>query len=131
MLIAFLVICLTLFVCTVFGIPLYVTKIALALIVLAIAALLLWLEKLQKKTADNVVKADLIEEIAVYKEELKNTGFSVGRKGEYFRHYGYEDVLHHYECVFKVMYKDGRIGELRCRKDSALYDELIKKPMLF
>ena len=58
---AFLVICLTLFVCTVFGIPLYVTEIALALIGLAIAALLLWLEKLQKKTADNVVKADLIE----------------------------------------------------------------------
>ncbi|MBR6559124.1 MAG: hypothetical protein IKT70_09000 [Clostridia bacterium] len=81
------------------------TEIALALIGLAIAALLLWLEKLQKKTTDNVVKDDLIEEIAVYKDELKNTGFSVGRKGECFRHYGYEDVLHHYECVFKLCIK--------------------------
>ena len=97
-------------------------SIALVLVVLALV-----ISKKQKENAENVARAILIDEIAVYKEEVQNTGFSIGWRGSGRSYFRFKNVLDHYECVFSVVYKDGRTGTIKCRKDSDVYNILIWK----
>lgn len=110
----------------IFDIPIY--AIILGVVGLFIAGLVISVVdmKHQLKIAEGVLRARQTEEIAVYKKRTEHTGYSLSR-GERRDHYEYKDVLDHYECVFKVEYKDGSKGELKCRKDSVLYAELSKK----
>lgn len=100
-------------------------------ILLAIAVLgaIVWMIAAHVLDAkDRVVRAVLLEEIAVYKEKVENTGFSIGwgwRSGRSY--YRYRNVLDHYECIFNVVYLGGETGTIRCRKGDAIYYELIRK----
>ncbi len=124
---AFLAIVLGLFLCAVFGIPIYAVVLVGVIVIIAFVALLLLLSTLQNENADRVVRAKLIEEIAVYKEELDNTGFSVGWKGQAYSNFEYQKVFDHYECVFSVLYNDGKTGTIRCIKGDEIYNKLIWK----
>lgn len=131
MTIALITIFLILVCCAVFGIPMYAIVLVLAAIgaVAVTVFVLIWKE--QKRLANNVVRAKLIEEVAVYKRVIEHTGFSIGfgwRSGrDYYR---YKNVLDHYECVFRVIYKNGEEDTITCVKDSTLYNELIfKRPL--
>lgn len=96
-------------------------------IALVLVVLVLVIGKRQKENAENVARAILIDEIAVYKEEVQNTGFSIGWRGSGRSYFRFKNVLDHYECVFSVVYKDGRTGAIKCRKDSDVYNILIWK----
>lgn len=114
-------------VCAVFGISKYVVLSVIAAI-MVVGAIVAWLiDKRKKEDAENVARAILIEETAVYKEEVQNTGFSIGWRGSGRSYFRYKNVLDYYECVFSVKYKDGRTGRIKCRKDSDVYNILIWK----
>lgn len=90
-----------------------------------------WKMKVFESVFGEIAKAKLIEEIAVYKEKIKHTGFSIGWSGRSGRSYfRFKEVLDHYECVFELEYKDGRTGRVKCKKHGAFYNELIKKPKI-
>ena len=84
-------------------------------------------EKQQKKIADSVVKAELIEEISVYKKKSECRGYSIGKENDLRHHYEYVDKFDHVEYLFRVKYKDGSEGLLKCREGSTLYGELWRK----
>ena len=111
----------------VFEVPFY----AIILGIIGLIALLICSyvisEKYQKKLADSISKAELIDEISVYKKKSECKGYSIGRDGECRHHYEYVDKFDHIEYVFRVKYKDGSIGKLKCRKGSTLYGELLRK----
>lgn len=110
-----------------FGISMYAVVAVAAVIAIAFVALMFWYNKRQIENADKVVKAILVDEIAVYKEEVQNTGFSIGWRGSGRSYFRFKNVLDHYECVFSVVYKDGTTGTIKCRKDSYVYNKLIWK----
>ncbi|MBE6547845.1 MAG: hypothetical protein E7667_03065 [Ruminococcaceae bacterium] len=118
---------LVLFLCVVFEIPAYV--IVLAVIgIIAFAVLIIWLDKKELSVIDKVVSAELLNEVAVYKEKIENTGFSIGYSWHSGRsYYRYKKVLDHYDCYFKVVYADGSTGTKKCKKGSNMYNELILK----
>ena len=91
-------------------------------IVICAVAVLVMTRVLENKELHGVVKAELINEVAVTKEKPVNTGFSVGYS--YRSYYRYKQVVDHYECSFKVWYEDGRTGTIKCRKYSAMYRKL-------
>lgn len=125
---AVILIFIALVICTVYDIPTYVIAIAIALFVAAIAGIFLLNEKMQKNIACRIARAELIDEVAVYKEKTVNTGFSIGLRLRSFRnYYRYKNVLDHYRCTFKVVYITGRVGTISCKKGSTLYNELIVK----
>ena len=111
----------------VFEIPGY----AIILGILAICGL--WIaiyfitEKQQRDIADSVLKAELIKEISVYKKKTEYKGYSTSWTEGTRHNYEYVDVFDHKKYVFKVEYKDGVRGILRCKEGSTLYEELIKK----
>ena len=109
-----------------FNVPMY----AIVLGIIGIVALMIVssvLEsKAQKRTADDIEKARLIDEIAVYKKKSEYTGYSISWH-ERRDHYTYKNVLDHYECVFIVTHKDGKCERITCKKGSTLYNELIEK----
>ena len=112
----------------VYDIPIDVITIAIALFFAFIFCLRLLVEKKQKNIACRIVRAELIDEVAVYKEKTVNTGFSIGLRLRSFRnYYRYKNVLDHYRCTFKVVYITGRVGTISCKKGSTLYNELIVK----
>lgn len=94
-------------------------------IVICAIAILVLAKVLESKEVHGVVKAELIKEEAKRKRKAENTGYSIGRS--YRSYYRYRWVIDHYECHFKVWYEDGRTGEIKCRKDSAMYRKLISK----
>ncbi len=110
-----------------FGISMYVVLAVAAVVAVAFVALIFWYNKQQTENADKVVKAILIDEIAIYKEKVQNTGFSIGWRGSGRSYYRYKNVLDHYECVFSVVYKDGTTGTIKCIKGSDVYNTLIWK----
>ena len=83
--------------------------------------------KMKKEMAENVVKASLIKEIAVYGRKSVCIGYSVAWHEKSRHYYTYKDILDHYDCVFLVTRKDGSVGRIKCRKDSQLYKDLISK----
>ena len=112
--------------CAVFDIPIYaviLTVIGLFLLALILAVINI---RQEKNLAESIVKARLISERAVYKKKHEYTGDSFGSDG-WRAHYKYVDVIDHYDCVFAVVYSDGRKDELKCCKGSYLYRELIQK----
>lgn len=112
--------------CAVFDIPIYaviLTVIGVFLIALIFAVIDI---RREKEIAEGIVKARLISECAVYKKKHEYTGDSFG-EGGWRAHYSYVDVIDHYDCTFAVVYTDGRRDELKCRKGSYLYRELMKK----
>ena len=122
-----LLVFLLIFVCrVVFEIPVYAIVLFFIGLIILISAVSMLVVNAQKKIANNIVRAKLIEEIAVYKKKREYTGFSVSFQ-ERRDHYTYIDVLDYYDCVFSVTYKDGKISRVRCKKGSTLYGELIKK----
>lgn len=96
-------------------------------ITITLVVLVLVSEKQNRQKADQVIKAILIDEIAIYKEKVQNTGFSIGWRGSGRSYYRYKNVLDHYECVFSVVYKDGTTGTIKCIKGSDVYNTLIWK----
>lgn len=125
---AVILIFIALVICTVNDIPTYVIAIAIALFVGGIACIFLVNEKIQKNLARRIVSAELIDEVAVYKDKAVNTGFSIGIRLRSFRnYYRYKEVIDHYSCTFKVVYITGRVGTITCKKGSTLYNELIIK----
>ena len=77
---------------------------------------------------DKVARAELIEEVPVYKREIEHTGFSIGYSWRSGRdYYQFKNVIDYYECIFMVVYLDGKTGTKRCRKGDATYNELIRK----
>lgn len=129
MIIVMIVVFLTLVTFEVFGISTDTVLIVGGSIALVFAVLLLVSDKRQKENAQRVVRAILIETIAMYKKKAQNTGFSIGWKGSWRSYYRYKDVLDHYECVFSVVYNDGKTGTIKCRQDSEIYNILIWKTM--
>jgi hypothetical protein len=127
MIVAFLIIVLGLFWCLVFEIPIYAVVSVAAVVIIALVALYFWYSKWQIENAENVARAILVDEIAVYKEEVQNTGFSIGWRSSGRSYFRFKNVLDHYECVFSVVYEDGRTGTIKCRKDSYVYHKLIWK----
>ena len=112
--------------CVAFDIPIYaviLSVIGFFLIALILAVIDI---KHEENLAQSIVKARLISECAVYKKKHEYTGDSFGSDG-WRAHYNYVDVIDHYDCIFSVVYNDGRKDELKCRKGSHLYRELIKK----
>ena len=112
--------------CAVFDIPIYaiiLTLIGFFLLALTVAVIEI---RHEASIAEGIVKARLIRECAVYKKKREYTGDSFGSDG-WRAHYNYVDVIDHYDCTFSVTYTDGRRDELKCRKGSHLYNELIKK----
>ena len=108
------------------GVPTY----ALILAPFVLLTLFILVEMLQRwsdrKVAENIVSAELLEEVNVYRETTKNTGYSVGKNGRYF-HYSYVKEPDHVRCIFKVKRTDGSYGNIKCKKGSTLYGELWKK----
>lgn len=84
-------------------------------------------EKQQREIADSVLKAELIEEISVYKKKTEYKGYSISWDEGTRHNYEYVDVLDHKKYTFKVKYKDGSTGILKCKEGSPLYGELWKK----
>lgn len=115
---------LVLFVCVVFEI----TILEVVLVGIGVIAVMGLIAIVEKDKADRVVKAEFLYEVAVYTKKAEHTGFSIGwswRSGrDYYR---YRKVLDHYDCVFRVVYSDGKTGTIRCRKGNAIYNELIRK----
>ena len=111
----------------VFEIPIFAVLMIVSIMAIGLVALIIWYSKWRSEKADKVVKAKLIEEVAVYKEKVQNTGFSVGRKGSFRSYYRYKNVLDHYECEFSVVYENGSVGTIKCAKDSDVYNKLIRK----
>lgn len=90
-------------------------------------ALAIFMYTSQVSKAKKVSRAILVETIAMYKQKAQNTGFSIGQKGSWRSYYRYKDILDHYECVFSVVYNDGKTGTIKCRQDSEIYNILIWK----
>ena len=109
-----------------FNIPVWTVIIGVVALLLVCAVVGIVETKHQQKIADSIVKATKTEEIAVFKQRTEHTGYSLSH-GERRDHYEYKDVLDHYECVFSVKYKNGESGVIKCRKDSLLYAELLRK----
>ena len=109
-----------------FDIPIWAVIIGVAALLIIFAVIGIAEARHQQKIADSIVKATKTEEIAVYKKKTEHTGYSLSR-GERRDNYEYKDVLDHYECVFSVKYKSGQSGVVKCRKDSLLYAELLRK----
>ena len=107
------------------GVPYYLIFITL----LPVSFLLTVLEKKgNERLLSDVIRAKLIEETAVYKTKTRNSGFSLGRSFKDFRnYYTYEEVIDHYDCTFKVVYKDLTEGMLKCKKESSEYYTLMSK----
>lgn len=110
-----------------FGISMYTVLAVVGVITVALVALIFWYSKQQIENAEKVVSAELIDTTAVYKEQVQNTGFSLGRKGSFRSYYRYKNVLDHYECTFSVVYNDGKTGTIKCRQDSEIYNILTRK----
>ena len=105
-------------------IPTYVVILA----VIGVLVVKVLIAALQRDRINDVARAELIEVIAVYKERIENTGFSISWSGRSGRsYYRYKEVLDHYKCRFRVVYKNGKTGIIECRKDSVTYNELIRK----
>lgn len=79
------------------------------------------------KDINRVERAELIEEIPVYKEKAENTGYSISWRGYRRDYYRYKNVIDHYKCVFKVVYLNGETGTIKCRKNDYKYNKLIRK----
>ena len=110
----------------VFEIPAYAIVLGIIGIIALICAVSVIDAKYQKRIADSIESAELIEEVAVYTKRDEYAGYSVTWHEKRI-HYAPKDVLDHYKCVFSVTYKDGRRAEVICKKGSVLYNELIKK----
>lgn len=110
--------------CIIYDLPIYVA----VLLFIGLIVLILLMMKFEADRADRVVKAELIKEVPKYKRITEHTGFSVGYRRHSLRdHYRYKTVLDYYECEFKVVYKDGGTGVIKCRNDSVAYSKLIQK----
>lgn len=128
MLSVFLTIVAIIFWLAVFGVPIEVILLVGGGIVLAFATWLILHTKSQEDKANKVVKAELIEIVAVYKRVTEHTGFSLGyslRSG--YNHYQYRNVIDRYDCTFKVEYEDGSTGKIECVQDDDIYKKLMLK----
>lgn len=126
--ITFVILVLTIFCCTVFGFPIFILGIFALLIAASVVVVIILLERHRRALIDRVTKAEIIEEIAVYKKTLEHSAFSIDfrcRSGR--NHYKYKNSLDHYEYVFRVVYSDGSEDVIRCKRNSTLYDGLISK----
>ena len=124
MLKAYIVIVLIIFTLMVFGVPVWEIK----MMVYAGFGIAILKVILDIKDINRVERAELIEEIAVYKKVAERTGFSVSWDWRHGRdYYRYKNVIDHYKCVFSVVYKDGSTGTIRCRKYDYKYNKLIRK----
>ena len=122
-----LIMLLLIFVCNViFEIPMYLIILGIVGFVLVVFITSVVEIKNQKETAEKITHATLITETAVYVKKEKLTGYSVSRRGS-CAHYSYIDEIDHYECVFMVVYNDGKTDTLTCVKNSVLYKALIAK----
>ena len=127
MFIAFIVIVLGLFWCMVYEIQIYTVGF-IVIGIIALMSLFIWLVgKAQDKVVASVVRAELIYEVPVYKEIVEHTGFSISWRGSGRNYYRFKKVLDHYECKFRVLYKNGRTGTLTCTKDTPMYNNLMMK----
>ena len=111
----------------VFEIPGYAIILGILSIIGLWIAIYFITEKHQQDIADSVLKAELIEEISVYRKKTEYKGYSTSWTEGTRHNYEYVDVFDHKKYVFKVKYKDGSLGILRCKEGSTLYGELIKK----
>lgn len=127
MIVALIVFALVLVTFEAFGISMYLVLAIAAVVVVAVIALALAYNKKQIENAQKVVSAILVERTAVMKEEVKNTGFSIGWGGSGRSYFRFKEVFDHYECVFNVMYNDGSVGTIKCKQDSEVYNILIWK----
>lgn len=127
MLAALLMIFLGLVCCAALGIPILAVVLVAIVVIALVVTMNLAKEKKQKENADDVVRAELIEKIAIQKKIDEHTGYTLSWSGYRRDHFRYKNVVDHYECVFKVVYKNGVEGTITCVKDSWLYNELIAK----
>lgn len=109
------------------GVSIYAILAVAGVIAVVFVVLVLAVGKHQTENITKVVKAQLLFEVPVYKEEIQNTGFSISWRGYGRSYYRYKDVLHHYECTFMVEYEGGKTGVIKCRKPSFVYNQLIIK----
>ena len=121
-----LTVVLFLFWCIVFEVPIYALVMSGIGIVVFLIGIGIWSFKAQKKLVSNIQKAEFVKEIPVYKPTEKNTGYSIGWNGRR-ENYVYTRTIDHYECVFSVIYKDGKREMINCKKGSDLCNELIFK----
>ncbi len=84
-----------------------------------------YFEKRELRSIESAIKVELIKEVAVYKKEAINTGYSIGKY--ITRHYRYKEYLDHYQCYFKVVFSNGSTKTIKCKKDSEMYRTLIEK----
>lgn len=127
MLAALLIIFLGLVCCAAFGIPILAVVLVAIVVIAFVITINLAKEEKQKELADNVVRAELIKETAIKKRVDEHTGYTLSWSGYRRDHFRYKNVLDHYECVFRVVYKNGKEGTISCVKNSWLYNELIVK----
>lgn len=123
MLKTYIIIVLTIFGLAILGVPVWTIK----MMVYAGFAIVIWKVITDIKDINRVERAELIEEIPVYKEKAENTGYSISWSGYRRDHFRYRNVIDHYKCVFKVVYMNGETGTIKCRKNDYKYNKLIRK----
>ena len=76
-----------------------------------------------------VVKAEIISEEPIVKNEAVNTGYTKTWGGglRFHEHYEYQDVIKGYEVRFWVTYRNGDHRVVLCEEGDAVYKTLIKK----
>lgn len=99
----------------------------IAIGIVAVLVLSCVFEKKEKNELKNAVKIELTREVAKYKKEAENTGYSIGWYGDYHVHYEYRDVLDHYDCYFYVTYRNGHAKSIKCTKGDTMYRALMNR----
>lgn len=96
--------------------------IALFVAVVAVIAFALHL-----KHVDNVVEAEIIEEVPITKVVSEKVGHttSYGRGLSYHEHYRDREVVTGYNVRFAVKYKNGSRGVIICKKGGVAYNKLM------
>ena len=121
----FLIIVLAMLWCAAFDISIYTPLVIVGIVAAGIFVIWLIRELQREDKVNRAVSAELISIVPVYNEKTVHTGYSVSWNSarDYYR---YVNVFDHNECTFRVVYKDGRTGKIKCSEGDSVYRKLME-----